>query len=137
MNKREERKLQIIELRNNYSPIARVEYEYNYFEREITRPGRRSRKKIRGVNEFKVFIATIYILIFIFAAITQMYMHYELTNLGRVRQDTIEKLESAEKEAMNLESEFISNYDLQQVLEKAKSLGFVEINNVKYINLNK
>ncbi len=137
MNKSEERKLQIIELRNNYSPIARVEHEYNYFEREIARSGKRYRKKIRGVNEFKVFIAIVYILIFIFAAITQMYMHYELTNLGRIRQDTIEKLEGAKKEVMNLESEFISNYDLQQVLEKAKSLGFVEINNVKYINLNK
>lgn len=49
MNRRDERKLQVIELQNNYSPVAK----YNPFEVELEKNGKISRKKKKIVlNKF-------------------------------------------------------------------------------------
>ena len=123
------KKLKIIEFENNYSPIAT---QYNYSDDVISK-----KEKIDILNVPKIRLVLMYIIIFMFSAMIRMLITYEITNLGMKKQEIDRHLTELKKETEALEFNYISNYDLKKIEEKAKEMGYVDIDNVTYIDIKK
>ena len=124
------KKLKIIEFENNYSPIAT---QYNYSDDVISN----KKEKIDILNVPKIRLVLMYIIIFMFGAMIRMLLTYEITNLGMKKQEIDRHLAELKKETEALEFNYISNYDLKKIEEKAKEMGYVDIDNVTYIDIKK
>lgn len=124
------KKLKIIEFENNYSPIAT---QYNYSDDVISN----KKEKIDILNVPKIRLVLMYIIIFMFSAMIRMLITYEITNLGIKKQEIDRHLAELKKETEALEFNYISNYDLKKIEEKAKEMGYVDIDNVTYIDIKK
>jgi len=124
------KKLKIIEFENNYSPIAT---QYNYSDDVISN----KKEKIDILNVPKIRLVLMYIIIFMFSAMIRMLITYEITNLGMKKQEIDRHLAELKKETEALEFNYISNYDLKKIEEKAKEMGYVDIDNVTYIDIKK
>ena len=124
------KKLKIIEFENNYSPIAT---QYNYSDDVISN----RKEKIDILNVPKIRLVLMYIIIFMFSAMIRMLVTYEITNLGMKKQEIDRHLAELKKETEALEFSYISNYDLKKIEEKAKEMGYVDIDNVTYIDIKK
>lgn len=124
------KKLKIIEFENNYSPIAT---QYNYSDDVISN----KKEKIDILNVPKIRLVLMYIIIFMFSAMIRMLVTYEITNLGMKKQEIDRHLAELKKETEALEFNYISNYDLKKIEEKAKEMGYVDIDNVTYIDIKK
>ena len=124
------KKLKIIEFENNYSPIAT---QYNYSDDIISN----KKEKIDILNVPKIRLVLMYIIIFMFSAMIRMLITYEITNLGMKKQEIDRHLTELKKETEALEFNYISNYDLKKIEEKAKEMGYVDIDNVTYIDIKK
>ena len=124
------KKLKIIEFENNYSPIAT---QYNYSDDVISN----KKEKIDILNVPKIRLVLMYIIIFMLSAMIRMLITYEITNLGMKKQEIDRHLAELKKETEALEFNYISNYDLKKIEEKAKEMGYVDIDNVTYIDINK
>ena len=120
-------KLKIVEFESNYSPVA-PEYIYSG---EIAR----EKEKISIANGKKIVLVLIYSAIFILAAMTKMYVTYEIGNLGARKSDLETEVKKIETEVEALDYNIIKNYNMQRAEEKAKDLGFETIDNIKYINI--
>ena len=120
-------KLKIVEFESNYSPVAP---EYIYSE-EIAR----EKEKLSIANGKKIGLVIIYSMIFIFAAMTKMYVTYEIGNLGTKKTSLETQLREIKTEVEALDYNIITNYNMQRAEEKAKDLGFETIDNIKYINI--
>ena len=120
-------KLKIVEFESNYSPVAP---EYIYSE-EIAR----KKEKLSIANGKKIGLVIIYSMIFIFAAMTKMYVTYEIGNLGTKKSSLETQLREIKTEVEALDYNIITNYNMQRAEEKAKNLGFETIDNIKYINI--
>ena len=123
------KKLKIIEFENNYSPIAT---QYNYSDDVISK-----KEKIDILNVPKMRLVLMYIIIFMLSAMIRMLITYEITNLGMKKQEIDRHLAELKKETEALEFNYISNYDLKKIEEKAKEMGYVDIDNVTYIDIKK
>ena len=123
------KKLKIIECENNYSPIAS---QYNYSDDVISK-----KEKIDILNVPKIRLVLMYIIIFMLSAMIRMLITYEITNLGMKKQEIDRHLAELKKETEALEFNYISNYDLKKIEEKAKEMGYVDIDNVTYIDIKK
>ena len=53
------------------------------------------------------------------------------------KQEIDRHLAELKKETEALEFNYISNYDLKKIEEKAKEMGYVDIDNVTYIDIKK
>ena len=106
------KKLKIIEFENNYSPIAT---QYNYSDDVISK-----KEKIDILNVPKIRLVLMYIIIFMLSAMIRMLITYEITNLGMKKQEIDRHLAELKKETEALEFNYISNYDLKKIEEKAK-----------------
>ena len=124
------KKLKIIEFESNYSPVAT---QYNYSDDIISN----KKEKIDILNMPKIRLVLIYIIVFMFAAMIRMLITYEITNLGMKKQEIDRHLAELKKETEALEFNYISNYDLKKIEEKAKEMGYVDIDNVTYIDIKK
>lgn len=124
------KKLKIIEFENNYSPIAT---QYNYSDDVISN----KKEKIDILNLPKIRLVLMYIIIFMLSAMIRMLITYEITNLGMKKQEIDRHLAELKKETEALEFNYISNYDLKKIEEKAKEMGYVDIDNVTYIDIKK
>ena len=124
------KKLKIIEFENNYSPIAT---QYNYSDDILSN----KKEKIDILNIPKIRLVLIYIIVFMFAAMIRMLITYEITNLGMKKQEIDRHLAELKKETEALEFNYISNYDLKKIEEKAKEMGYIDIGNVTYIDIKK
>ena len=124
------KKLKIIEFENNYSPIAT---QYNYSDDILSN----KKEKIDRLNIPKIRLVLIYIIVFMFAAMIRMLITYEITNLGMKKQEIDRHLAELKKETEALEFNYISNYDLKKIEEKAKEMGYIDIGNVTYIDIKK
>jgi len=124
------KKLKIIEFENNYSPIAT---QYNYSDDVISN----KKEKIDILNVPKIRLVLMYIIIFMLSAMIRMLITYEITNLGMKKQEIDRHLTELKKETEALEFNYISNYDLKKIEEKAKEMGYVDIDNVTYIDIKK
>ena len=124
------KKLKIIEFENNYSPIAT---QYNYSDDILSN----KKEKIDILNMPKIRLVLIYIIVFMFAAMIRMLITYEITNLGMKKQEIDRHLAELKKETEALEFNYISNYDLKKIEEKAKEMGYIDIGNVTYIDIKK
>ena len=124
------KKLKIIEFENNYSPIAT---QYNYSDDVISN----KKEKIDILNVPKIRLVLMYIIIFMLSAMIRMLVTYEITNLGMKKQEIDRHLAELKKETEALEFNYISNYDLKKIEEKAKEMGYVDIDNVTYIDIKK
>ena len=124
------KKLKIIEFENNYSPIAT---QYNYSDDVISN----KKEKIDILNVPKIRLVLMYIIIFMFSAMIRMLITYEITNLGMKKQEIDRHLAELKKETEALEFNYISNYDLKKIEEKAKEMGYIDIGNVTYIDIKK
>ena len=124
------KKLKIIEFENNYSPIAT---QYNYSDDVISN----KKEKIDILNVPKIRLVLMYIIIFMLSAMIRMLITYEITNLGMKKQEIDRHLVELKKETEALEFNYISNYDLKKIEEKAKEMGYVDIDNVTYIDIKK
>ena len=124
------KKLKIIEFENNYSPIAT---QYNYSDDVISN----RKEKIDILNVPKIRLVLMYIIIFMLSAMIRMLITYEITNLGMKKQEIDRHLAELKKETEALEFSYISNYDLKKIEEKAKEMGYVDIDNVTYIDIKK
>jgi hypothetical protein len=124
------KKLKIIEFENNYSPIAT---QYNYSDDVISN----KKEKIDILNVPKIRLVLMYIIIFMLSAMIRMLITYEITNLGMKKQEIDRHLAELKKETEALEFNYISNYDLKKIEEKAKEMGYVDIDNVTYIDIKK
>ena len=71
------------------------------------------------------------------SAMIRMLITYEITNLGMKKQEIDRHLAELKKETEALEFNYISNYDLKKIEEKAKEMGYVDIDNVTYIDIKK
>ena len=120
-------KLKIVEFESNYSPVA-PEYIYSG---EIAR----KKEKLSIANGKKIGLVIIYSMIFIFAAMTKMYVTYEIGNLGARKIKLETQLREITTEVEALDYNLIKNYNMQRAEEKAKDLGFEAIDNIKYINI--
>lgn len=120
-------KLKIVEFESNYSPVA-PEYIYSG---EIAR----EKEKLSIANGKKIGLVIIYSMIFIFAAMTKMYVTYEIGNLGTKKSALETQLREIKTEVEALDYNIITNYNMQRAEEKAKDLGFETIDNIKYINI--
>lgn len=120
-------KLKIVEFESNYSPVA-PEYIYSG---EIAR----KKEKLSIANGKKIGLVIIYSMIFIFAAMTKMYVTYEIGNLGTKKSSLETQLREIKTEVEALDYNIITNYNMQRAEEKAKDLGFETIDNIKYINI--
>ena len=123
------KKLKIIEFENNYSPIAT---QYNYSDDVISK-----KEKIDILNVPKIRLVLMYIIIFMLSAMIRMLITYEITNLGMKKQEIDRHLAELKKETEALEFNYISNYDLKKIEEQAKEMGYVDIDNVTYIDIKK
>ena len=123
------KKLKIIEFENNYSPIAT---QYNYSDDVISK-----KEKIDILNVPKIRLVLMYIIIFMLSAMIRMLITYEITNLGMKKQEIDRHLAELKKETEALEFNYISNDDLKKIEEKAKEMGYVDIDNVTYIDIKK
>ena len=123
------KKLKIIEFENNYSPIAT---QYNYSDDVISK-----KEKIDILNVPKIRLVLMYIIIFMLSAMIRMLITYEITNLGMKKQEIDRHLAELKKETEALEFNYISNYDLKKIEEKEKEMGYVDIDNVTYIDIKK
>ena len=123
------KKLKIIEFENNYSPIAT---QYNYSDDVISK-----KEKIDILNVPKIRLVLMYIIIFMLSAMIRMLITYEITNLGMKKQEIDRHLAELKKETEALEFNYISNYDLKKIEEKAKEMGYIDIGNVTYIDIKK
>ena len=124
------KKLKIIEFESNYSPVAT---QYNYSDDVISN----KKEKIDILNVPKIRLVLMYIIIFMFSAMIRMLITYEITNLGMKKQEIDRHLAELKKETEALEFNYISNYDLKKIEEKAKEMGYVDIDNVTYIDIKK
>ena len=124
------KKLKIIEFESNYSPVAT---QYNYSDDILSN----KKEKIDILNIPKIRLVLIYIIVFMFAAMIRMLITYEITNLGMKKQEIDRHLAELKKETEALEFNYISNYDLKKIEEKAKEMGYVDIDNVTYIDIKK
>ena len=124
------KKLKIIEFESNYSPVAT---QYNYSDDIISN----KKEKIDILNMPKIRLVLIYIIVFMFAAMIRMLITYEITNLGMKKQEIDRHLAELKKETEALEFNYISNYDLKKIEEKAKEMGYIDIGNVTYIDIKK
>ena len=124
------KKLKIIEFESNYSPVAT---QYNYSDDILSN----KKEKIDTLNIPKIRLVLIYIIIFMFAAMARMLITYEITNLGMKKQEIDRHLAELKKETEALEFNYISNYDLKKIEEKAKEMGYIDIGNVTYIDIKK
>ena len=120
-------KLKIVEFESNYSPVA-PEYIYSG---EIAR----KKEKLSIANGKKIGLVIIYSMIFIFAAMTKMYVTYEIGNLGARKIKLETQLREITTEVEALDYNLIKNYNMQRAEDKAKDLGFEAIDNIKYINI--
>ena len=120
-------KLKIVEFESNYSPVA-PQYVYSG---EIAR----EKEKISIANGKKIVLVLIYSAIFILAAMTKMYVTYEIGNLGTKKSALETQLREIKTEVEALDYNIITNYNMQRAEEKAKDLGFETIDNIKYINI--
>lgn len=120
-------KLKIVEFESNYSPVA-PQYVYSG---EIAR----EKEKISIANGKKIVLVLIYSAIFILAAMTKMYVTYEIGNLGAKKTALESQLKEIKTEVEALDYNLIKNYNMQRAEEKAKDLGFETIDNIKYINI--
>ena len=120
-------KLKIVEFESNYSPVA-PQYVYSG---EIAR----EKEKISIANGKKIVLVLIYSAIFILAAMTKMYVTYEIGNLGAKKTALESQLKEIKTEVESLDYNLIKNYNMQRAEEKAKDLGFETIDNIKYINI--
>ena len=120
-------KLKIVEFESNYSPVA-PQYVYSG---EIAR----EKEKISIANGKKIVLVLIYSAIFILAAMTKMYVTYEIGNLGTKKSSLETQLREIKTEVEALDYNLIKNYNMQRAEEKAKDLGFETIDNIKYINI--
>ena len=123
------KKLKIIEFENNYSPIAT---QYNYSDDVISK-----KEKIDILNVPKIRLVLMYIIIFMLSAMIRMLITYEITNLGMKKQEIDRHLAELKKETEALEFNYISNFDLKKIEEQAKEMGYVDIDNVTYIDIKK
>ena len=123
------KKLKIIEFENNYSPIAT---QYNYSDDVISK-----KEKIDILNVPKIRLVLMYIIIFMLSAMIRMLITYEITNLGMKKKEIDRHLAELKKETEALEFNYISNYDLTKIEENAKEMGYVDIDNVTYIDIKK
>ena len=124
------KKLKIIEFESNYSPVAT---QYNYSDDVISN----KKEKIDILNVPKIRLVLMYIIIFMLSAMIRMLITYEITNLGMKKQEIDRHLAELKKETEALEFNYISNYDLKKIEEKAKEMGYVDIDNVTYIDIKK
>lgn len=124
------KKLKIIEFESNYSPVAT---QYNYSDDILSN----KKEKIDILNIPKIRLVLIYIIVFMFAAMIRMLITYEITNLGMKKQEIDRHLAELKKETEALEFNYISNYDLKKIEEKAKEMGYIDIGNVTYIDIKK
>ena len=124
------KKLNIIEFESNYSPVAT---QYNYSDDILSN----KKEKIDILNIPKIRLVLIYIIVFMFAAMIRMLITYEITNLGMKKQEIDRHLAELKKETEALEFNYISNYDLKKIEEKAKEMGYIDIGNVTYIDIKK
>ena len=124
------KKLKIIEFESNYSPVAT---QYNYSDDILSN----KKEKIDILNMPKIRLVLIYIIVFMFAAMIRMLITYEITNLGMKKQEIDRHLAELKKETEALEFNYISNYDLKKIEEKAKEMGYIDIGNVTYIDIKK
>ena len=106
-------KLKIVEFESNYSPVAP---EYIYSE-EIAR----EKEKLSIANGKKIGLVIIYSMIFIFAAMTKMYVTYEIGNLGTKKNALETQLREIKTEVEALDYNIITNYNMQRAEEKAKN----------------
>lgn len=135
MNKiNENKKLKVMELQNNYTPVSQYAYTKEIEEKLTVK---RKKREMRAVNKIHVIMALFYITVFILATMTKMLIVYEITNLGLKKIEIERKLNEVKVEVETLENTYISNYDLKKVEEKAKELGFIPNDNMKFINMNK
>ena len=124
------KKLKIIEFESNYSPVAT---QYNYSDDILSN----KKEKIDILNIPKIRLVLIYIIVFMFAAMIRMLITYAITNLGMKKQEIDRHLAELKKETEALEFNYISNYDLKKIEEKAKEMGYIDIGNVTYIDIKK
>lgn len=127
MERKINQKLKIVEFESNYSPVAP---EYIYSE-EIAR----EKEKVSVASRKKIFLVLIYSIIFILAAMTKMYVTYEIGNLGARKTALETQLREIKTEVEALDYNLIKNYNMQRAEEKVKDLGFETIDNIKYINI--
>ena len=96
-----------------------------------------TKKYIKSVIEYgnKFALVLIYIAVFILAAMTKMYVTYEIGNLGAKKNTLETQLKEIKTEVEALDYNLIKNYNMKRAEEKARDLGFETIDNIRYINI--
>ena len=110
------RKLKIVEFQSNYSPVApQYEYSGNII---------REKNDVAIANGNKIALVLMYIAVFILAAMTKMYVTYEIGNLGAKKNTLETQLKEIKTEVEALDYNLIKNYNMKRAEEKARDLGF-------------
>ena len=134
MNKK---KLQMIE----FPSISNTIKKYDNFQNEIIIPAPKKIQirriyKVKGFNKSVVAMAIFYIMLLVSVMMMKMWMTYNVSNLGIEKTNIENRLNELKKEVDTLENTYISNFDLKQVEEKSKNLGFVPNDDIKYVKIS-
>ena len=93
-------------------------------------------RKIKGANMKKVGTAFFMICILLVLMIFQMWLSYGVSKSGDEKRKLDENLKELKLEVEGLENKYISNFDLKQVENMSRDMGFVPNDNIEYVKVN-
>ena len=93
-------------------------------------------RKVKGANMKKVGTAFFMICILLVLMIFQMWLSYGVSKSGDEKRKLDENLKELKLEVEGLENKYISNFDLKQVENMSRDMGFVPNDNIEYVKVN-
>lgn len=136
-NVTKKRKIQVVE----FPKVDTIKKYDNFQNNNVMTPSKTMERikntQIVGVNKVVVNKALVYMGILLVVALGQMWMTYEVSNLGSEKSKIDKKVAELKLEVESLENMYISNFDLKQVEKKSKEMGFVHNDSLKYVKIDK
>ncbi len=124
------RKIQVAE----FPKIPNTIKKYDNFE-SIKKINKKKNKKAVSIKT--VALTFCYLTILVSCTLLKMNYVYSSWNLEIQKKGLENKLVETQREIENLEKTVAFNYDLKQVENKSKNMGFVRNGNFEYLTLNK
>lgn len=135
-NVTKKRKIQVVE----FPKVDTIKKYDNFQNNNVMTPSKTMERikntQIVGVNKVVVNKALVYMGILLVVALGQMWMTYEVSNLGSEKSKIDKKVAELKLEVESLENMYISNFDLKQVEKKSKEMGFVHNDSYEYIKVD-
>lgn len=91
--------------------------------------------KVIGVNRMRVLKAAVYITVFLFVAMSQMFVTYSVSRLIVKKNEMEKEVKKIKAQLETAETNLITNYDLKNVEKRSIEMGFINNDNSEYIKI--